>query len=222
MEGLSELAPDRPASDHRQTLRSVGKVEDRLVGAKPGLRETRNRRNEGASARRDHRLLEPELRELTVAIHRDRVRTREGPISDEDVDVELVPIAFHRIFARDPRARRPHAVHRLAEVQLRAVDNRKAQALCLSDFRCHAGGANHALRRYTPDIETIAPQELSFDESNPCPERRRDQRRDQPGASGTEHHEVVTVCRNRVPVVRGMHERKTQTVVLVPGENTRK
>ena len=112
LEALSQFATDRAGADHGEPLRSLGQLEDGLVGEVAGSGQALDGRRDGAGAGRDHGLLESQLR----AIHVDGVASRKMGLTQVHVHAKLFAVAGRRILVTDARPDAAHALHGRPEV----------------------------------------------------------------------------------------------------------
>jgi hypothetical protein len=85
--------------------------------------------------------------------------------AEEHVDAELVAVAHGGVVVADLRADAAHALHRGAEVGLRARREREPDLLLrAARLRDHARRADHALRRHAADVQAVAAEQVALDE----------------------------------------------------------
>jgi len=138
---LSQLAADRTGADDQEPIRQLGQIEYGLVGEIARIRESRDVRDRGPRARRDHGTCEFESR----AVDFDGAATDERRGAEMDVDAER-PESLDAVVHGELRAHRAHPLHRL-----RKRDARSRRV-------------NQRFRRHAPDIQTIATHLVALDE----------------------------------------------------------
>ena len=211
-EGLGHLAADRSGSDHPESARAFGQVEDRLVGQVARLGKPLDGQGDGAGAGGDHGLLETQ----PAARHLQRLPVGEVGVSEEDVDSQLVPVALGGVLGADLCAQASHSLEGGAEVGLGSGSQCQTDLL-LGPARLvdHPRRADHALRGYAADVETVAAEVVALDQRHLRAQSGGDRRTDESGAAGTDHHEVVTPAGLGVPPAGGVHVLQELLVVRI-------
>ena len=187
LEGLGQLAADRPAADDRQTRRALGQREHRLVGQETDLFQPRDGWSRRSPAGGDHSSLEAQR--SAVDFH--RAAAHEAAVTEEHIHPEIREPP-NRVVMADAGPHTPHALHDGGEIDLRRPRYRHAELGRPVQFAQHPRRTNQRLRRYAPDVQTIAAHEVAFHQRDSRSQAGGPRRGDEPGCACPDNDQVVT------------------------------
>mmetsp|Transcript_22863 Transcript_22863/g.45947 ORF Transcript_22863/g.45947 Transcript_22863/m.45947 type:complete len:357 (+) Transcript_22863:640-1710(+) len=201
---LCELATNRAGADYSDLRRELGKVEDLQVGVDPlfrfgHLRQARNRGQVRRSSCRDDGPVEFQ----GLPVHLNGVLRGELAVPEEDVNPELSESLSAIVVSNGgPQATQPF--HHGPEVDL-GLSRGDSVFLGLLEHVSDLGGLKDRLRRDTPDVETVTPQQFRLDKSHLCAYTRRARSGDEPSGTPTDDDDVVLIITLRVLPLERVH-----------------
>ena len=220
---LGQLAPHRSRSHHRQPGGKRLERKDRLVGQ--GLRrgqagEIGNvraapRRNHGTVEGESHLRAGPRLR-----INHQLAGRKEPPPAQKDIDPQAL-VATGGIVRGDAGPQGAQPLHDAGEVghgRTGQIDPHVGRPPHRGDS---PGRSQQRLRRDTPDIQTVAPQQTTLDQGHAGSQPGGPDGADQPGGPASQHHQVVLAGRNRILPVGWGHPLGQPAVLGSVGQQRR-
>ena len=189
-EGLRQFRTDRPTAEHDQPARQFAQIPDVVRGQVADFVDARNRRNKRSRAGgNDDAARRQALRAAIAAGDVHFPRRNDLRAAFNDIDAEFA-VARHRVVRFHRADDRLHSLHHGREVEFRCrqLDPELPRARHVREqFR----RTDQRLRRYAAGIQAVTAHLVLLDQRHFGLDRRGDIRRHQPGATGTDNHQVA-------------------------------